>query len=160
MAHALPLPPDEALGASQYGCRRPSMPAPRIKLEDNVSPKSVITDIRFVSPASSSSSSMDHRLLSDGSHVKLQQPRHDRGYSISDGESSDQDTGLESCKVKMLLCPVSGRLHILLHVTESCRFQCGLVLRYFLLERILSLVLMFRFAPSRDRWSLYRRRIL
>ncbi|KAG0566045.1 hypothetical protein KC19_7G034000 [Ceratodon purpureus] len=109
---ALPLLPDGALGAPRYDCRRPSL-APRIKLEDNVSPKSVIADIRFISPASSSSSSMDHRPLSDANHVKLQQPRHDRGYSISDGESSDQDTMLESSRELNKVCAISRSLESL-----------------------------------------------
>lgn len=94
----LPLLPDGAIGTSRYGFRKPSL-VPRIKLEDvDVSPKSVIVDTRFISPASSSSSSMDHRPRSDANHVKLQQPRHDRGYSISDGESSDTDTLFESSR--------------------------------------------------------------
>lgn len=100
---ALPLLPDGALGVPRYDCRHPPL-APRTKLEDNVSPKSVIADIRFISPASSSSSSMDRRALSDSNHVKLQQPRHDRGYSISDGESSDQDTLLESSRELNKVC--------------------------------------------------------
>lgn len=93
----LPLLPDGAIGTARYDFRKPSL-VPRVKLEDNVSPKSVIVDTRFISPASSSSSSMDHRPRSDANLVKLQQPRHDRGYSISDGESSDTDTLLESSR--------------------------------------------------------------
>lgn len=88
------LLPDGVVSTARYDFRKPSL-GPRTKLEDNVSPKSVILDTRFISPASSSSSSMDHRPRSDATHVKMQQPSHDRGYSISDGESSDTDTLLE-----------------------------------------------------------------
>lgn len=48
------------------------------------SPKSVITDIRFVSPGSSSSGS------------KCQPRGLDRSYSTSDGEFSDPDSVLDS----------------------------------------------------------------
>lgn len=79
---------------------------------EELSPKSVIVDQRFISPASSESSSMDRHnstssLSEPGSHLKLcdSQPRHDRGYSISDGEFSDpdtscMDTSLELAKVR------------------------------------------------------------
>jgi hypothetical protein len=93
----LPHLPDGAFGNPRYDDRHRSM-VPRTKLEDDVSPKSVIADIRFISPASSSSSSTDNRPLSDANHAKLHQPRHDRGYSISDGECSDPDTFLESSR--------------------------------------------------------------
>ncbi|CAK9205066.1 unnamed protein product [Sphagnum troendelagicum] len=68
-----------------------------------ISPKSVIT--RFMSPGSSSSSSMEHGLIgargggggalvesSSSGQCKWLPPRHDRGYSISDGEVSDSDS--------------------------------------------------------------------
>jgi hypothetical protein len=70
-----------------------------------ISPKSVIT--RFMSPGSSSSSSMEHGLIgargggggggalvesSSSGQCKWLPPRHDRGYSISDGEISDSDS--------------------------------------------------------------------
>ncbi|CAM6028140.1 unnamed protein product [Sphagnum balticum] len=78
-----------------------------------ISPKSVISDVRFVSPgSSSSSSSMEHGGLvtlvmgvgaataatavrRDGCQWSLPLPPalgHDRGYSISDGEISDSDS--------------------------------------------------------------------
>ncbi|CAM6056709.1 unnamed protein product [Sphagnum tenellum] len=78
-----------------------------------ISPKSVISDVRFVSPgSSSSSSSMEHGGLvtmvmgvgaataatavrRDGCQWSLPLPLalgHDRGYSISDGEISDSDS--------------------------------------------------------------------
>jgi hypothetical protein len=70
-----------------------------------ISPKSVIT--RFMSPGSSSSSSMEHGLIgargggggggalvesSSSGQCKWLPPQHDRGYSISDGEISDSDS--------------------------------------------------------------------
>ncbi|KAG0604313.1 hypothetical protein M758_10G161600 [Ceratodon purpureus] len=102
--------PDGGFGNPRYNYRHRSL-VPRNKLEDDVSPKSVITGIRFISPASSSSSSMDHRPLSD--HTKLHQPHHDRGYSISDGEASDPDTLLESSREFNKVCAISRSLETL-----------------------------------------------
>lgn len=106
-----PGPPEGALATPRFAFRHsmiPRGPSSRKALEaEDLSPKSVIVDRRFVSPASSESSSMDRHNTSSssvqsepGSHLK---PRHDRGYSISDGEFSDPDdssgTSLELGKV-------------------------------------------------------------
>lgn len=128
---ALPGSPEGAvlMSTPRFAFRPSMIPRPmgsKIKIEvpeDSLSPKSVIVDRRFISPASSSSSSIDRRnnnhnnTLSDaGNHFqKSDQPRHDRGYSISDGEFSDPDscvdstgTSLELGKVTMPMYVVSG----------------------------------------------------
>lgn len=71
---------------------------PRIKADacEGFSPKSVINDCRIISPASSSSGSMERRIGTD-KQSKRQPSLHDRGYSISDGES-DSDTYPDSSR--------------------------------------------------------------
>lgn len=91
------LLPNGAIDTSRYGCRQSEI-APRRKIEGNASPKSVIADVRFISPASSSSSIMDCRPQSDATSVKLPQPRLDRGYAILERERSDGETLLESTR--------------------------------------------------------------
>lgn len=93
-------PPEGARSTSRGFTFRHSMiprPASSIKrgAEAELSPKSVIADVRFISPGSSSSSSIERRSLPEGSHLKSQ-PRHDPGYSTLDGESSDPDSVLDS----------------------------------------------------------------
>lgn len=100
----VPVSPEGALGTPRFASRHPLM-RPRTKKEDDVSPKSVIVDLRFVSPGSSSSSSMDRHILPEAGQVK-QRPRHDRGYSISDGEFSDSDTFIDSTGTSRELCKV------------------------------------------------------
>ncbi|KAG0615355.1 hypothetical protein M758_5G034500 [Ceratodon purpureus] len=97
---ALSAPPDGALSTSRgFGFRHSMIPRPASSVkrdaEAESSPKSVIADIRFISPGSSSSSSIERRSLPDASHVKSQ-PRYGRGYSTSDGELSDPDSVLDS----------------------------------------------------------------
>ena len=100
----VPAPPDET--RSTPFLHRHLLSASRSKQEEDVSPKSVISAMRFLSPASSSSSSMERRVVSDASNMKHWQPRHDRGYSISDGEFSDPDTLTDSTGVSRELAKV------------------------------------------------------
>ena len=97
---AFPAPPESALTTPRFEFRHSMIPQPpsskKESSSDDLSPKSVIVDRRFISPASSSSSSIDRRNnLAEANHLKCQ-PRHDRGYSISDGEFSDPDPFLDS----------------------------------------------------------------
>lgn len=107
------LLPNGAIDTSRYGCRQSEI-APRRKIEGNASPKSVIADVRFISPASSSSSIMDCRPQSDATSVKLPQPRLDRGYAILERERSDGETLLESTRNFNKVCAISGSLEPLL----------------------------------------------
>ncbi|XP_024378303.1 uncharacterized protein [Physcomitrium patens] len=89
---AFPAPPEDVLTTPRFAFRNSMIPRPVTNKEDDgLSPKSVIVDRRFVSPASSSSSSIDRRTLSE-TNLHKGQPRHDRGYSISDGEFSDSES--------------------------------------------------------------------
>jgi len=111
---ALPAPPESALTPPRFAFRNSMIPRPAScglrKEPEDLSPKSVIVDRRFVSPASSSSSSMDrHNTLSEATHLKsCGQPRHDRGYSISDGELSDPDSCMDSACTSLELGKVHG----------------------------------------------------
>lgn len=102
---ALSVPPEAALG---FAFRHSMIPRPASKrnpAEKESSPKSVIAEVRFVSPGSSSCSSIERRSLPDASQLKSQ-PRYGRGYSNSDGELSDPDstgTSRELNKVRTVL---------------------------------------------------------
>lgn len=169
----LPHLPDGGFGNPRYDYRHRSL-VPKNKLEDDVSPKSVITDIRFISPASSSSSSMDHCPLSDANRTKLHQPHHDRGYSISDGESSDPETLLESSRVRNKVCSISKLdsqycYRILFQTFNSLQRNCIKICKnelppvhetmpkFTVLNTFVQLVA--RFASPPDRWRRHQRLI-
>jgi hypothetical protein len=88
---ALSVPPEAALGLAFRHSMIPRPASKRNPAEAESSPKSVIADVRFVSPGSSSCSSIERRSLPDVSQLKSQ-PRYGRGYSTSDGELSDPDS--------------------------------------------------------------------
>lgn len=107
---AFPAPPEDVLTTPRFAFRNSMIPRPVTNKEDDgLSPKSVIVDRRFVSPASSSSSSIDRRTLSE-TNLHKGQPRHDRGYSISDGEFSDSESFVDYSGTSRELGKVCPRL--------------------------------------------------
>lgn len=96
MAALFSAPPHEdALSTPRFAFQHSMIPRPASskKIADaESSPKSVITDMRFMSPGSSSSSS------------KCQSRGLERSYSTSDGEFSDPDSVGTSRELGKVLC--------------------------------------------------------
>lgn len=85
MAAIFSAPLEGAMTTPRFAIQNSMIPRPASSSKKMAeSPKSVITDMRFISPGSSSSSS------------KCQPRGLDRSYSTSDGEFSDPDSVMDS----------------------------------------------------------------
>lgn len=101
---------------------------PRLETKNNnrnPSPKSVITDMRFVSPGSSSSSSAERRTISHSEKSPKSHAGRGRSYRPSDGEFGEPASSLDFTGTSRELGKVSSLHELINHnIAPSLKF-CG-----------------------------------